>query len=324
MLIDFDVTIDKGSLVNVLVGDNVGDISVRGDARHLKFKMARSGNITMDGTYTVDNGTFVSKSILNRTFQIARNSSIQWSGSPMTPALDITANYTRTVTNAGEYLGMTLTQPINVVLTTKITETLTKPEIAFGVAAPDGSSQVRETLASKMSNDDERIVQFGSILVLNNFNVVNSGLKFDVSQTALNTGVGVALKQLGSVLNTISSAFQINLDYISGDPNSNTSDRANTNVSLALSPRIKFKTGLGVPISRTENTNANYLSVEGIVEYDWSKNNNGSRLFRAYSKPSNIGLTTTAGANQSYGVGVVYSKSFNSFRDLFKKRKDKI
>jgi hypothetical protein len=104
MLIDFDVTIDKGSLVNVLVGDNVGDISVRGDARHLKFKMARSGNITMDGTYTVDNGTFVSKSILNRTFQIARNSSIQWSGSPMTPALDITANYTRTVTNAGEYL----------------------------------------------------------------------------------------------------------------------------------------------------------------------------------------------------------------------------
>jgi hypothetical protein len=94
---------------------------------------------------------------------------------------------------------------------------LTKPEIAFGVAAPDGSSQVRETLASKMSNDDERIVQFGSILVLNNFNVVNSGLKFDVSQTALNTGVGVALKQLGSVLNTISSAFQINLDYISGD-----------------------------------------------------------------------------------------------------------
>lgn len=320
MLIDFDVTIDKGSLVNVLVGDNVGDISVRGDARHLKFKMARSGNITMDGTYTVDNGTFVSKSILNRTFQIARNSSIQWSGSPMTPALDITANYTRTVTNAGEYLGMTLTQPINVVLTTKITETLTKPEIAFGVAAPDGSSQVRETLASKMSNDDERIVQFGSILVLNNFNVVNSGLKFDVSQTALNTGVGVALKQLGSVLNTISSAFQINLDYISGDPNSNTSDRANTNVSLALSPRIKFKTGLGVPISRTENTNANYLSVEGIVEYDWSKNNNGSRLFRAYSKPSNIGLTTTAGANQSYGVGVVYSKSFNSFRDLFKKR----
>ena len=126
---DFDISVDKGTLVNVLVGDDVGNISVKGDADHLKFRMERSGNIVMNGTYTVDNGTFVSKAILDRTFQIAKNSSIQWSGSPMSPDLDITANYTRTVTNAGEYLGMSLTQPINVMLTTKITETLTKPDI---------------------------------------------------------------------------------------------------------------------------------------------------------------------------------------------------
>ncbi|HBR10997.1 MAG TPA: translocation/assembly module TamB [Chryseobacterium sp.] len=320
MLIDFDVTIDKGSLVNVLVGDDVGNISVRGDANHMKFRMERSGNISMNGSYIVDNGTFVSKAILDRTFQIARGSSIQWTGSPMLPDLNITANYTRTVTNAGEYLGMSLTQPINVVLTTKITGTLTKPDIAFGVSAPDVSTQVRETLADKMNNQDERVIQFGSVLVLNNFNVVNSGgLDFNLSKTAQSTGYNMVFKQLGSVLNTISSAFQVNLDYISGDPNSNTSDRANTSVSFALSPRVNIKTGLGVPISRTENTNANYLSGEGIIEYDWSRNNNGSRLLRAYSKPSNIGIGT-AGANQSYGVGVVYSTSFNSFRRLFKKR----
>ncbi|QIY82154.1 translocation/assembly module TamB [Chryseobacterium sp. NEB161] len=322
MLIDFDVTIDKGSLVNILVGDDVGNISVRGDANHMKFRMERSGNISMNGSYIVDNGTFVSKAILDRTFQIARGSSIQWTGSPMLPDLNITANYTRTVTNAGEYLGMSLPQPINVVLTTKITGTLTKPDIAFGVSAPDVSSQVRETLADKMNNQDERVIQFGSVLILNNFNVVNSGgLDFNLSKTAQSTGYNMVFKQLGSVLNTISSAFQVNLDYISGDPNSNTSDRANTSVSFALSPRVNIKTGLGVPISRTENTNANYLSGEGIIEYDWSRNNNGSRLLRAYSKPSNIGIGTyTAGANQSYGVGVVYSRSFNSFRRLFKKR----
>ncbi|WP_379969087.1 translocation/assembly module TamB [Epilithonimonas sp. UC225_85] len=322
MLIDFDVSIDKGTLVNVLVGEDVGNISVKGDANHLKFKMERSGNILMNGTYTVDNGTYVSKAILDRTFQIARNSSIQWSGSPMAPDLDITANYTRTVTNAGDYLQMSLSQPINVVLTTKITNTLTKPDIEFGVSAPDGSSEVRETLASKMSNQDERTIQFGSVLVLNSFNVVNSGgLQFNLGNTAITTGYNMLFKQLGSVLNTISSVFQVNLDYITGDPNSNTSDRANTSVSLALSPRFKLKTGLGVPVARTENANSNYLSAEGTIEYDWSRANNGSRLFRAYSKPSNIGLTTTAGANQSYGVGVVYSKSFNSFKYIFKRRK---
>ncbi|WDF46672.1 translocation/assembly module TamB [Chryseobacterium sp. KACC 21268] len=321
MLMDFDISVDKGTLVNVLVGDDVGSIAVKGDADHLKFRMERSGNISMNGTYTVDNGTFVSKAILDRTFQIARNSIIRWSGSPMTPDLDITANYTRPVTNAGEYLGMSLTQPINVVLTTKITNTLTKPDIEFGVSAPDSSSEVRETLATKMNNQDERTIQFGSILVLNSFNVVNSGgLDFNLQNTAINTGYNMLFKQLGSVLNTISSAFQVNLDYISGDPNSNTSDRANTSVSLALSPRFKLKTGLGVPVARTENATSNYLSAEGTIEYDWSRLNNGSRLLRAYSKPSNLGLGTANVLNQSYGVGVVYSKSFNSFKYIFKRR----
>ncbi|MFC0343911.1 translocation/assembly module TamB domain-containing protein [Epilithonimonas hispanica] len=325
MLIDFDVSIDKNSMVNVLVGDDVGSIAVKGDANHLKFRMERSGNILMNGTYTVDNGTFVSKAILDRTFQIARGSLIRWTGSPMLPDLDIKANYTRPITNTGEYLGMSLTQPVNIVLTTKITGTLTKPDIAFGVSAPDVSSQVRETLAEKMSNQDERVMQFGSILVLNSFNVASSGVPINVGNTALSQGVNMAFKQLGSVLNTISSNFQVNLDYITGDLGSNTSDRANTSVSLALSPRINFKTGLGVPIARTENTNSNYLSAEGTIEYDFSRANNGSRLLRAYSKPSNFGLgTATANAlNQSYGVGVVYSRSFNSFRGLFRKRKNR-
>ena len=321
MLMDFDISVDKGTLVNVLVGDDVGSIAVKGDADHLKFRMERSGNISMNGTYTVDNGTFVSKAILDRTFLIAKNSIIRWSGSPMTPDLDITANYTRPITNAGEYLGMSLTQPINVVLTTKITNTLTKPEIEFGVSAPDSSSEVRETLATKMNNRDERTIQFGSVLVLNSFNVVNSGgLDFNLQNTAINTGYNMLFKQLGSVLNTISSAFQVNLDYISGDINSNTGDRANTSVSLALSPRVKVKTGLGVPITRVDNTTNNLLSAEGTIEYDWSRNNDGSRLLRAYSKPSNLGLVTASSNNQSYGVGVVYSKSFNSLKYIFKRR----
>ena len=320
MLMDFDISVDKGTLVNVLVGDDVGSIAVKGDADHLKFRMERSGNIIMNGMYTVDNGTFVSKAILDRTFQIARNSSIQWSGSPMAPDLDITANYTRTVTNAGDYLQMSLAQPVNVVLTTKITNTLIKPEIEFGVSAPESPSEVRETLATKMNNQDERTIQFGSVLVLNNFNVTNSGLDFNLQNTAINTGYNMVFKQLGSVLNTISSAFQVNLDYISGDRNSNTGDRANTSVSFALSPRIKLKTGLGVPVSRNDNANNNFLSAEGIIEYDWSRNNDGTRLLRAYSKPSNLGLGTANDLNQSYGVGVVYSKSFNSLKYIFKRR----
>ncbi|WP_083917676.1 translocation/assembly module TamB domain-containing protein [Riemerella columbina] len=331
MDINFDISIDKGSTVSVLVGDDVGDISVRGLANNLKFKLRRSGQMSMNGTYMVDNGTFISKAILERTFQIANGSSISWDGNVMNPSLDIKANYFRTVTNAGEYLNIGKLPPINVMLTTEITQTLQKPNIEFDVSAPEVSTQIKEALAFKMSKPDEKVLQFGSILALNNFNVANSaGTDFDIGGSLASQGYNILFKQLGSVLNTISNQFQVDLNYIKGDNASNTGDRANAGVSIALSPRISIKTGLGVPISKTQYTDANFLSGEGILEYDWSKKNNGSRLLRVYSKPSNISnVSGQAGANQTWGAGVVYSKSFNRFfgkkkTDTTKQKKDTV
>lgn len=325
MTVDFTLSVDRGTTVNVLVGDDIGDITVRGNAEKLRFRMARTGSISMNGDYYVDNGTFVSKAILNRTFQISKNSSIRWDGDAMAPQLDINATYLRTVTNAGAYLNMGSLQPINVLLSTRITQTLNNPKIELGVSAQDVSSSLRETLAERMSNEDEKIIQFGSVLVMNSFNVGNSAFDINLGNTLETSGYNMLFKQLGSVLNQISNEFQVDLNYLKGDANSNSGDRANASVSFALSPRVTVKTGLGIPISKSENTNTDYLSGEGIVEYDWSKKNDGTRLLRAYSKPTNIGLNGAAAgnasANQSYGVGVVYSKSFNT---IFKrKKKDK-
>ncbi|MGA9213684.1 translocation/assembly module TamB domain-containing protein [Kaistella sp.] len=316
MNVDFNLQVDKGTTVNVLVGNDIGDITVRGNSEQLRFTMSRTGAITMNGNYIVDNGSFVSKAILNRTFQIAKGSSIRWDGNAMAPQLDINATYLRTVTNAGQYLNLGTLPPINVVLSTKITQTLNNPKIELGVSAQDVSSSVKETLAEKMSNEDEKIIQFGSVLVLNSFNDTNAGFDVNIGNFAESSGYNMLFKQLGSVLNTISNEFQVDLDYLKGDAGSNVGDRANASAKFSLSPRVSIKTGLGIPISKSENAAADYLSIDGIVEYDWSKKNDGTRLLRAYSKPSNIGLNGTeagnAGANQSYGIGVVYSKSFNT------------
>jgi hypothetical protein len=327
MNIDFSLDVDRGTTVNVLVGDDVGNITVKGEAKNLKFLMNRQGGIAMGGTYKVDNGTFVSKAILNKTFQIEKGSSIRWDGDAMKPALNITANYVRMVSNAGQYLNMGSLQPISILLQANITQSLVDPKIDLDVSALEVSSQVKETLAAKMSQDGEKVLQFGSILLLNSFNISNTGgVGVDVAGVAESSGYNLLLKQLGSVLNTMSNEFQIDLNYVKGDQNSNTGDRANAGVSFALSPRIKVKTGLGIPLTKTESTEANYLSGEGSIEYDISKKNDGSLILRGYSKPTNIGMGpagtgSNGSANQAYGGGVVWSKSFNS---LFKrKRKDK-
>ena len=324
MNIDFNLDVDKGTTVNVIVGDDVGDISVRGTSDRLSFQMSREGNIAMNGTYTVDNGTYLSKALLNRTFQIVKGSNIRWDGDAMAPALDITANYMRTVSNAGDYLNVGSLQPINVLLQTKISQTLNNPKIELGVTAIDVSSQVKEILASKMSQEDEKVVQFSSVLLMGAF--VNSSLDIDVGGLAQNSGINFAFKQLGSVLNTISNEFQIDLNYVSGDANSNTGNRANAGVSFALSPRVTVKTGLGIPLSKgVESANENYLSGEGTVELDVSKKNDGTLVLRGYSKPMNIGMGTASSngtANQTYGAGIVWSKSFNTIFKRKNKKKD--
>jgi len=326
MNIDFNLDVDKGTTVNVLIGDDVGNITVKGVADDLRFVMTRQGNIGMGGTYKVDNGTFVSKAILNKTFQIDKGSSIRWDGDAMKPALDIKANYIRMVSNAGQYLNMGSLQPISILLQANITQSLIDPKVDLNVTAMDVSSQIKETLAAKMSQEGEKVLQFGSILLLNSFNVSNTGgVDIDVAGVAESSGYNILLKQLGSVLNTMSNEFQIDLNYVKGDQYSNTGDRANAGISVAVSPRINVKTGLGIPLTKTEATETNYLSGEGSIEYDVSKKNDGSLVLRGYSKPSNIGMGitgagTNGSANQAYGGGIVWTKSFNS---LFKKKKDK-
>ncbi|KQS91350.1 hypothetical protein [Chryseobacterium sp. Leaf394] len=326
MDIDFTLDVDKGTNVNVLVGDDVGNINVKGVADDLRFRMSRAGNIELSGDYIVENGTFVSKAILNRTFQIQKGSSISWDGNAMTPTLDITANYVRTVSNAGQYLNIGV-GPINVLLQAKITNTLNDPDVKLGVTALDVSSQVKEALATRINQaEGEDVLQFGSILLLNSFNTSSSTVSLDAAGLAESSGYNLALKQLGSIINTMSSEFQIDLNYVRGDLGSNTGDRANAGLSFALSPRIEVKTGLGIPLNQTEGTTQNYLSGEGSIEYDISKKNDGTLILRGYSKPTNIGMgngtvITNGSANQAYGGGVVWSKSFNSF--FKKKKKDK-
>lgn len=331
MNIDFSVDVDKGTSVNVLVGDDVGNISVQGTARGLKFQMTRQGNIAMNGTYMVDNGTFVSKAILNKTFQIQKNSNIRWDGDAMKPTLDITANYVRMVSNAGEYLNMGKLQPISILLQAKITNTLNDPDVNLDIKALDVSSQVKETLAAKINQTEgENVLQFGSILLLNSFNISSSGgVNINAAGVAESSGYNILLKQLGSVLNTMSNEFQIDLNYVKGDQYSNTGDRANAGVSVVVSPRVKIKTGLGIPLTKTEGVGTdanNYLSGEGSVEYDISKKNDGTLVLRGYSKPTNIGMgsvgnaSSNGSANQAYGGGIVWSKSFNS---LFKRKNKK-
>lgn len=314
--VNLKLDVNKNSIVKVLVGDDIGDISVRGNAKDMQFRLTRSGQMNLSGSFFIDSGSYVSKMIVNKEFLIEKGSEISWDRDVMNPSLNITANYNKMVSNIGEYLSIGRIQPTVVQLQTKITNNMSNPDIKFDIKLPDVSSQVKDALAFKMNTESEKILQFGSILALNSFNTSSIGGSLATS------AYGLGLKQLSSVLNNFSNNVQFDLDYIEGNRSSKISDRANANLNYNVNSRLKLKTGLGIPIasSNSEATNQNFLTGEGIIEYDPTKKNDGSFVLRAYSKPSNIGLTmgSNAGSNQSYGLGVLFSRRFNH---LFSKKK---
>jgi len=330
MNIGLILDIDRSSSVKILLGDNIGNINIRGSADNLMFSMNRSGAMYMNGVYSIESGTYISKVILERIFQIQKGSTVSWDGNVLNPNLDIVASYNSSVSNLGEYLSVGKLQPTNVELQIKIKEKLQelrdKEAITMDIVLPNASSQIQEALQTKLNAEDEKIKQIGSILILNNFNMTSMLDGFALENAATSTGYNLIFKNLSSVLNAISSDFQIDMNYIKGNQINNTVDRANANVNVNISPRIKLRTGIGIPMFKDNDNNNiirnDYLSGEGLVEYDLSKLNDGSTLLYFYSRPANIGImpTSSVGQNQNYGAGVVYTKSF---RNIFRSRKNK-
>lgn len=327
MNVDFTANVGKGTTLNVLVGDDIGDITVRGTSDRFNFKMTRDGNLSMNGRYVIDNGTYLYKLAVGdvvigeKEFLIERGSSISWDGNVMAPALNIKANYISSVNNVGEYLNMGLLPSIKLQLQAIITQTLERPAIDFDIEALDASSQVKEALSAKLNQGGEKTMQFGLLLFLNSFNVGDFG-GFGVASVAEESGVNLILKTVTSAVNTFDSNLKVGLNYIKGNQAYRIGDRTDANLSYSLSSRLELKGTLGIPISSGKSisgTNENFYSKEFMAEYDLSKKNDRSLLLRGYTKPTDIGMFNTFN-NQTYGVGIVWTKNFET---IFKKNRNK-
>src|SRR5690606_34857517 len=196
--------------------------------------------------------------------------------------MNIKANYARTVSNVGEYLGVGFSQTYDVVLGIEISETLDDPQMDFTLNIPKAGTDVQSAIEYKYNLDpDEKMVQFGAILLFGQF-ITNSDSVLTAGATS--TGVGIALKQLGGILTSLiaSSGFSIGVDYVTGSELSNTSDQAKVNFSINFSPRWTFKGEGGLAVGGTATTNNNPTG-ELEAQWDISKNMDKSLVLNFFT-----------------------------------------
>lgn len=323
MLIDLNISADADATVNLVFDPITKDmVTANGTTEDLKFHLGRTGNMTLEGTYTLESGKYHFRQVplLNRDFDIKPGSFVSWSGgSPFDANMHITANFERMVSNVGEYLGTGYSQTYGVILGIVISESLSNPKMDFTMTIPKGGTDMQSLIDYKFNLDpDDKMIQFGSILLLGQFMTSNSNA---IAAGATSAGAGIALKQLGGIINSMiaGGGVMIDIDYVSGSEMSNTSDRFKTDLHVNLSPRWTFNGEVGVPVgSGYTNETA---TGEAEVQWDVSKKMDKSLVVNFFTRPTNFGVQNFGGAGnfQSFGAGIMYKTTFDRFSEIFKK-----
>ncbi|WP_313255233.1 translocation/assembly module TamB domain-containing protein [Empedobacter sp.] len=313
MSIDVNINAYPNAMVNLIFDAATNDkATARGTAENLRFLMNKAG-LSITGVYNIESGTYEFRQfpLIPKDFKIKKGSSVQFAGNPLDATLNITAEYQRSVSNVGDYLGVGYSQIYDALLSINISETLKKPIIDFGLTIPNAGSDINSQLQSKFrSNTEEQMLQFSYILLTGKFGDA-SAVQSGVTSTAADIGLSTIAGMLSSIANNV----DIQMEYVGGSAQSETNDKIRTSVSYRVNNRLSLRGSYGIAVTNNRNVQENF-DGNFDVSYDISKLNNGSLVLKAFTKPTTFGLLPGMenNLNQSFGVGIQYNKSFETFR----------
>ena len=317
-VMDIDMTLNVLPNIDMqlVIDPTVGDIIQGRGTGQLTMHIVPKANIfEMRGEYVISEGDylFTLQNIWHKLFKVVPGSTVSWNGDPMGAILDINAVY-ETKASLKPLVGNSLqgidtSRAVPVECYIKLTDDMMSPTVTFDVNVPNVAPEI-QTVISKALNDQQSIAtQMFWLLAANTFSSEDTGaMGASLSAT---TGFELLSNQLSN--------------WLSGD---------NYNIVLRYRPRTE-QTGdevdFGFSKSWLDNrliveVEGGYLSDEALQATEKASNFVGEAFITWLIDPDGAfrlkGFTQTIdryGENQGMqesGVGVYYSESFNTFKEL--------
>ena len=312
-----DVTRDAD--IGIILPYQMGNIQVRGEGL-ISMGIDTRGDYTMHGQYTMDKGNFLFnfQNIFKRNFDIIKGGTIAFNGSPYNADINLQAVYKIKTTLGGlpnipsEYSSIRI--PVDCIIS--LTNSLYNPDIKFSINLPDATEDVKRRVYSAIdtSNSTEMNQQMISLLVLNSFSSTGG-----ITANSGNLGVSsyeILSNQLNKWLSQISKDFDIGVKYRPGDQISP------QELELALSTqlfnnRVTIEGSFGMNSSNSTSAQTSRLVGDVLVEVKITED--GRFRVKAFNRTnSTLDLYS---APYTQGVGFLYRKDFDNFRDLFRRKK---
>ena len=317
-----DVTPDAG--LQIFLPYNMGNLVARGSG-NIRLGVNALGDFTLLGDYRVQSGqfNFVFENLVRKRFDLLEGGRISWTGDPMDAELDVKGLY-RVKTSLAS-LGIVLDSSssirnrVNVDCIIQLKNQLFNPDISFSIRLPNSDDETRQMVFSVLdtTNSAQMTQQMISLLVLGSFSYAG-GSSANLGSSYIN----VISNQLSSWLSQISKDFDVGVHYKPGDELS--SEELEVALSTQLfNDRVTIDGNFGM-ISNTATTQ-NASNIVGDVDITVKITKDGRLRAKAFNH-SNVNSYYYYSNFDNYapytqGIGLSYRQDFDSFGDLFRRKK---
>ncbi|WP_194776905.1 translocation/assembly module TamB domain-containing protein [Pararhodonellum marinum] len=327
----------------VIVDERTGDNLEIAGKGNLSVDLDPNGRISMSGGYELTRGHYEMSfyNLVNRRFEIDPGSTIRWRGEPLDADLDLAAIY-KVRTNAQSLMATQLTGADNTVSTQfrqelnfrvylQVGGELMKPEISFRLDMEENDrgafgGSVYDRLQQLNQEESDLNKQVVSLLVLNQFmpdtgNDGSGGGTVSLARSSVSQVLSGQLNALsGRLLGGTGVELDFDLDSYTDFQGGAPEDRTQLNVSARrrfMDDRLVVQVGSQMDLEGSSQVDADAAGVFGNVSVEYLLTETGRTRLRIYRKNEFVSLVD--GQLIITGIGLIYQREFNRFKELFRK-----
>jgi len=328
--IGLQMDVNPKASVTIFIPNDLGRIESQGFG-NLSMEFNSLGDFKMIGDYVVDKGffNFNLANLVNKRFELVKGGRISWSGDPYDANLNIRGLY-RVKTNLAS-LGIVVDSTtdfknrVNVEAYVILTNQLIDPEIRFEIKIPELDPDLRRAVFAQIDTSNVAMLnqQVISLLVLGSFSASNAA-----NVNLSSAYYSVITNQLSKVLSRISDDVDVGINYKPGDQVSQEEFELALSTQL-FDDRLSIEGNVGMTYDKAQR---NASSIVGDVDVSYKITEDGRWVLKVYNH-SNVNSwynysTYDKTSPYTQGIGVAYTKQFNTIAEIFKrakpKKKDKI
>ena len=317
--LNLEINATDDAALKIFLPGNIGTIDATGNGR-MKMNTATGEPFTMFGDYTIKMGRFQLTlfSLITRMFTLKEGGTLTWTGNPTDGRINATGAYSVKAPLSG--LGVqvdstSVSSNVNVECLIHLKGALLNPTITFGMNLPNATEDIAQTVYSLIDTTNQAVMteQAVSLLVLGQFAYAGG------------TGNGDAMSLTNIFLPgmqvDITDNLNVGLSYHPG--NEATYDEYQFAMRTQLfENRLTIETNVGVLSNNSGESNASNIVGEFDMFYKLTEDGRLQAHFYNHSNyNSNFNsFTFDRRAPYTQGLGLSYSKTFDKFRNAFKRR----